>query len=260
MNAFAPTGARNLSSLACIAFFCRRGLEVARRKWMGPWVESPAPTNSARRLRSQRRGPPPYRRAALPSSRGRAAMVIAITGSPVAWAEQLPAFAAVSASFFACSSGASAWKHANRLACALLSAPSKSTPANGRAHVFREEQEVNARLAELELKKAKLLSIRSVAVAAAADATPFHPANAAGNFSYQHGTFALRKELAEEGWVAERPNGVEAIRNQAGDVRVAFANVDVACNDEHEPRPRSGKGAGAERLCRGTTCSPGGAC
>src|SRR6267378_3995826 len=37
----------------------------------------------------------------------------------------------------------------------------------------------------------KLLRVRSVAISASADATPFHPANAAGTFAYQHGTFAL---------------------------------------------------------------------
>jgi hypothetical protein len=120
-----------------------------------------------------------------------------------------------------------------------------------KARIFREDHEVNSRLAELRLEKAKLLSVRSIAVAAAADATPFHPANAAGTFSYQQGTFALRMEHDGDGWASERPNGVEAIHNGAINVRVVFANVDVACHDEHEPRPRSGKGAGAERLCQG---------
>ena len=30
-----------------------------------------------------------------------------------------------------------------------------------------------------------------------------------------------------------------------------FCNVDRACDDEHEPKPRSPKGAGAERACVG---------
>jgi hypothetical protein len=57
-----------------------------------------------------------------------------------------------------------------------------------------------------------LLRVRSVALAAAADATPFHPANAAGTLSYQHGTFSLRDEhVGENEWVLSRPSGVEAI-------------------------------------------------
>jgi len=118
--------------------------------------------------------------------------------------------------------------------------------------ICREDWEVGPRLLALKTDKQKLLRVRSVAVGAAADATPFHPANAAGTFSYQHGTFSLRFEhVGKEGWEAERPNGVEAIRNVAIKTRIVFANVDVACDDENEPKARSDKGAGAERLCAG---------
>lgn len=117
--------------------------------------------------------------------------------------------------------------------------------------VLREDHEVGTRLAELQLDRAKLLRVRDVAIGAAADATPYHPANAAGTFSYQHGTFALRHEFDGEQWRGDRPNGVEAISNEAVRRRVVFANVDIACDDEHQPRARSNKGAGAERLCAG---------
>ena len=118
--------------------------------------------------------------------------------------------------------------------------------------ICREDWEVGPRLAALLTEKKKLLRVRSTAVGAAADATPFHPANAAGTFSYQHGTFSLRNEhVGKDGWESDRPNGVEAIKNPAIRTRFAFANVDVACDDEHEPKARSDKGAGAERLCAG---------
>ncbi len=117
--------------------------------------------------------------------------------------------------------------------------------------ILREDWEVHPRLEVLQLERPKLLNIRTTAVGAAADATLFHPANAAGTFSYQHGTFALRNEHVGTNWVIDRPNGVEAIRNDSIRVKVVFANVDVAGNDEYEPRPRSNKGAGAERLCAG---------
>jgi hypothetical protein len=119
------------------------------------------------------------------------------------------------------------------------------------ARVLREDWEVLPRLAEMQLEKGKLLSARSIAVGAAADATPFFPANAAGTLSYHYGTFGLRNEFVGDNWVVDRSNGVETIKNEAKRIKIVFANVDVACNDEHEPKPRSTKGAGAERLCAG---------
>ena len=115
----------------------------------------------------------------------------------------------------------------------------------------RDPWDVAARIAELQLTVEGLLRVRAMAVGAAADATPFHPANAAGTFSYHHGTFGLRKEFVGKIWRVERPDGVEAIINEELKVRVVFANVDVACDDDLKPRPRSRKGAGAERVCMG---------
>jgi hypothetical protein len=120
--------------------------------------------------------------------------------------------------------------------------------------IRREPWEVEARLAELKLGPVgRLLKVRSMAISAAADATPFHPANAPGTFAYHHGTFGLRDEYVrpKEEWRLDRLDGVEAIINEAAKLRVVYANVDIACNDELEPKPRSRKGAGAERLCMG---------
>lgn len=118
--------------------------------------------------------------------------------------------------------------------------------------ILREEHEVLPRLKEIYTDRDRLLRIRAVAIGAAADATPYHPANAAGTFAYQHGTFALRNEHdGQDGWEADRPDGVEAIKNSDVQVRIVFANVDLACNDEHEPKARSSKGSGSERLCAG---------
>jgi hypothetical protein len=97
----------------------------------------------------------------------------------------------------------------------------------------------------------KLLDVRSMAIAASADATPFHPANASGTFAYHYGTFALRTEYVGKEWRLDRQDGVEAIVNETLRVRVIFANVDVACDDDLKPKPRSRKGAGAERVCQG---------
>lgn len=107
-------------------------------------------------------------------------------------------------------------------------------------------------MAELQLGPVeRLLKVRSIAVAASADATPFHPANAAGTLGYQHGTFALRNEFVGDVWRLDRLGGVEAIVNPTLKIRVVFSNVDVACSDTMKPKPRSHKGAGAERVCMG---------
>lgn len=111
--------------------------------------------------------------------------------------------------------------------------------------------DVDRRLAELQLDRVRLLRVREKALAAGANATPFHPANAAGTFAYQHGTFALRDEFVGDHWRVDRPDGVEAIRNDKIKAQVVFANVDIACDDDQKPRPRSRKGSGAERVCSG---------
>ncbi len=118
--------------------------------------------------------------------------------------------------------------------------------------VRREPWEVDARLAELQLGSVeRLLKVRSIAISASADATPFHPANSAGTFAYHYGTFALRNEYVGKVWRLDRADGVEAIVHEALKVRVVFSNVDIASNDDLKPKPRSRKGAGAERVCIG---------
>jgi hypothetical protein len=117
--------------------------------------------------------------------------------------------------------------------------------------VLREDWEIEPRLAELSLDKRKLLLVRLKAISAAADATPFHAANASGTFSYHCGTFALRDEFVGDVWKLDRLEGVEAICNDEIKVKIIFANVDIAHDYEHDPKPRSRKGAGSERMCSG---------
>jgi hypothetical protein len=117
--------------------------------------------------------------------------------------------------------------------------------------VRKEPWDVDARLAGLSLTRPGLLKVRTVARSAAADATPFHPLNAAGTLAYQHGTFGLRDEFVGDAWVVARPEAVEAIFNAKANTMVVFGNVDVACDENQEPQPRSRKGSGAERVCQG---------
>ncbi|MGA0601043.1 hypothetical protein ACO2Q3_10110 [Caulobacter sp. KR2-114] len=115
--------------------------------------------------------------------------------------------------------------------------------------VLREPWEIEPRLVELGLTRDGLHGVVLVAISEAANATPFHPANAAGTLAYHHGTWALRNTYVGDEWRLDREGGVEAIWNDKLKVRVVFSNVDLACNDDQGPKPRSRKGAGAERLC-----------
>jgi hypothetical protein len=117
--------------------------------------------------------------------------------------------------------------------------------------VLREPWDVDRRLSEITLSHSGLLEVRDVAVNESANATPFHAANAAGTFSYHGGTWALRDRFAGGDWVVDRSDGVETIRNEKLKIKVAFSNVDLACNDFHIPKPRTKKGAGAERATGG---------
>jgi hypothetical protein len=119
------------------------------------------------------------------------------------------------------------------------------------AKVYREPWEVDARLAELQLDRTKLLLVRTKALAMAANANLFFPVNGPGTLAYHYGTAALREGFIGKIWRIARPNGVECIRNEDRKLQVAFANVDYAGDDEIKPRPRSHKGSGAERLGMG---------
>ena len=117
--------------------------------------------------------------------------------------------------------------------------------------VFRDPWDVNQRLDDLKLTRQGLLKVRAVALQEAANATPHHCKNAPGTFAYQHGTWALREVFVGDDWSADVFDGVEVIRNEKLKIRIAYSNVDIACNDDQPPKPRSKKGAGAERVCIG---------
>lgn len=116
--------------------------------------------------------------------------------------------------------------------------------------VLRGPWEVEPRLIEFGLNKAGLLRARDLAVGAAADVTNFFCANSAGTFSYHYGVFGLRDGFVGKLWLLDRPNGIEVIRNAKTDMLIGFMNVDIACDDVNEPKPRSDRGSGTERACQ----------
>jgi hypothetical protein len=117
--------------------------------------------------------------------------------------------------------------------------------------IFDQPWDIDRRLDEIKLDRALLLEVRDVACNASMNATPFHPVNAAGTFGYQDGSRALRDRFVGDVWSVDRADGVEAIKCEELRVRVAFCNVDVACSSFQMPKPRSRKGAGAERASGG---------
>ncbi len=112
--------------------------------------------------------------------------------------------------------------------------------------ILQDPADTNRRLSELGLTKEGLIRAVYVSRAERNNATGLHPANAAGTFSYHHGVAAIRREYLSDEWEIDRRDGIEAIRNDAVGIKVTFCNVDEACGRDH-PRPRSEKGAGAER-------------
>lgn len=117
--------------------------------------------------------------------------------------------------------------------------------------VHRETWDVDLRLSELKLTRKGLLVARDVAMQERANATAFHCSNAPGTFSYHHGTWSIRDQFVDQEWTVCRLDGIEGIRNDILKIKVAFSNVDLACDDNQIPKPRSEKGAGAERASSG---------
>ena len=112
---------------------------------------------------------------------------------------------------------------------------------------YKDEHEADQRIFELKLTRKGLNAVRQIARHYSGTANPFFPANAAGTFSYQYGVWALREQFVGKVWQVDRFGGVECIRNDKEKIRIGFCNVDLTCDDEHPPKPRSEKGAGAER-------------
>ena len=112
--------------------------------------------------------------------------------------------------------------------------------------ILQNPADIDRRLTQLALSHEGLTRAVHVALAERNNATGLHPSNAAGTFSYHHGVAALRREYLGDDWEIDRLDGIEAIRNDALGMKVSFCNVDEACGKDH-PKPRSEKGAGAER-------------
>lgn len=108
---------------------------------------------------------------------------------------------------------------------------------------------VAQRLEDFGLSVAQIVAIRDAARSAADDASPLMPINAPGTLAYIHGVEALRAHLLDGVWEMDRALGIEAVINRERNVRLAYQNVDKACDLVFTPMPRSAKGPASEKLC-----------
>jgi len=114
--------------------------------------------------------------------------------------------------------------------------------------VVAGEPDVTQRLGDFNLVAESFISIGKVARAWADDASPLMPTNAPGTLAYIHGVQELRIQIIGNGWEIDRSCNVEAVINRELGIRIAFQNVDRACDEILPPIPRSAKGKGAEVL------------
>lgn len=120
---------------------------------------------------------------------------------------------------------------------------------------YRSEIEVKTKLHEFGCDLRSLQGVALTAISARNEASPLHPQNAPGQFSYLAGVAALRNLfLRLDGWDIYNVKGVEGVRNKELGVIILFQNVDFACGI-HEPRPIRPKREGVTDLVdNGTLC------
>ena len=115
--------------------------------------------------------------------------------------------------------------------------------------LIQGELSVVSRLADFGLVAEQLLAVGRVARARANDASPLMPINAPGTLAYIYGVMELREQLLDGFWAVDRTCGIEAVINRDRRMRIAFQNVDRACDPIYAPNPRSAKGSASESLC-----------
>ncbi len=113
-----------------------------------------------------------------------------------------------------------------------------------------EEAEAEARLQEIGLDREALIRVAAVAIGQANNVTRNFARNAWGTFAYHHGIAELRNQFVGPTWASDVSDGIESIVDEASKRKVTFQNVDQAMG-KSDPKPRSPKGAGAERASEG---------
>jgi hypothetical protein len=109
--------------------------------------------------------------------------------------------------------------------------------------------QVANRLNDFGITPEQLIAVGRTAKIWADDASPLMPINAPGTLAYIYGVLELRKQLLDGVWNVDRTCGIESVVNRELRMRIAFQNVDRACDEIFPPMPRSYKGSAAENLC-----------
>lgn len=115
--------------------------------------------------------------------------------------------------------------------------------------IVQDEVDTQRRLADFGLDADQFMEIAEVATTWAGDASPLMPHNAPGTLAYIYGVQEMRHQLVDDEWEVERTFGIEAVINRIIGIRIAYQNVDRACDPEFPPIPRSAKGNASENIC-----------
>ena len=113
-----------------------------------------------------------------------------------------------------------------------------------------KDAEAEARIQEIGLDRDLLIRVAAVAIGQASNVTRNFARNAWGTFAYHHGIAELRNQFVGSRWANNISDGIESIVDEAAKRKVTFQNVDEAMG-HCDPKPRSPKGAGAERASEG---------
>lgn len=114
--------------------------------------------------------------------------------------------------------------------------------------IYRDEWEVDARLASFEVTREELQQAVQLTAAARADSVPDDPASAAGQLSYIYGTRYIRQLFRPKGWLSDNQENIAAVLEPKTGRRIVYQNVIQACQPFASPRAISAKGAAACRM------------
>lgn len=119
--------------------------------------------------------------------------------------------------------------------------------------IYKQPDKISKKLLFFNVTAKELQDVAVTAASARNEATPLHPANAAGIKSYLEGVATLRRVFVEkEDWEPTRYNGIEAISNRRLKTVILFQNVDSACST-HDPNPVTSKGGAVAKLVDNST-------
>jgi len=113
--------------------------------------------------------------------------------------------------------------------------------------IAKDDWDIERRLNELGVERAKLIEIALLVLSERANITGLFPLTAAGTTAYNYGVYGLRKQFVGDHWAIDQRDNVETIRNDGLKIKIGFSNVTSACDINILPQCLSKKGAGSER-------------